>query len=174
MDKGMKMKKGIKVIVVFALCFIGLGMNAQSSKLHFLGTVGITTPILDNGVGVTLGFNPSYAVGEIFSVEGHVSYTFTKVSGTFMGGGKATVNELSACIGPRVYFNKADKKTRFYINLLYGITLEEDTDRSDVFKDSYQLSPGLTTGFYVERGPMVCGIAFQSTFSYALKIGYQF
>ena len=174
MNKGMKMKKRIKVIVVFALCFIGLGMNAQSSKFHFLGTVGITKPIMNNGLGASLGFNPSYAFGEILSVESQVSYTFTNVTGSFIVGDKGTVNELGAFIGPRVYFNKAEKRTRFYINLLIGGVFVSDNVGTEDDKYISEWNLGLTTGFYVERDSVVYGLAVQSYESFVLKIGFQF
>jgi len=63
-------KKGI-VLITF-LTLIGTVVKAQDNKFSNTAILGVGTPILDNGIGFHIGYNPSLSVHEYFAVEGQL------------------------------------------------------------------------------------------------------
>jgi len=56
------------------LLFLGYLANAQKKPFSKTVTIGVTTPVLDNGIGPQLGLNPAYRLSPVFSLEEQMSY----------------------------------------------------------------------------------------------------
>ena len=77
-------KKGIVVMILLVLA--GTMVTAQNNEFSITPTLGIGTPVLDNGIGWHIGVNPSLSFSPYLAVEGQVSYINTKITGTFLSG----------------------------------------------------------------------------------------
>ena len=145
---------------------------AQEGRFSPSITLGISTPILDNGIGIHLGVNPTFSINQHLYLEGQVSYGFTYVSGYFLSGEEGRQHALSTLVGARIYLNKADNTNRYFLNLLLGGTYGRailDSDRREI-----EIYPGITTGAYLERNRIILGLGVESPEHILLKAGYTF
>lgn len=161
-----------KNIVILSLLLLALNTNAQSHHFSSSATIGVTAPILDNGLGFYVGFNPSYALSPFISAEGQISYLYTKTTSSFLSGKMGYSNSVNTLIGGRLYFNSQEKTVRLYINLLAGVNYNKE--ESDGIKKESEFSPGLLGGLFLEFDKLLTGITFESPQNMVLKVGYIF
>ncbi len=166
--KNKRTKNLLIIVIFFHLAFL---LNAQKDNFSTAAFSGLSTPILDNGIGLHLGINPSYSLFSHLSIEGQISYVYTNITGSFISGNEAKTNAFNTLLGGRLYFNSESRKTRFYINLLMGGNYNV-TYRSSEKMTEYII--GLSGGGYVEREHLLFGISFDTPQNLILKIGYVF
>lgn len=155
------MKRNTFSIMVVLLC-VNFTIQAQS-RFSILPTVGIATPILDNGLGFQLGVNPSLAIRPNFYAEGQLSYTYINTT-AFISGEAGSSSSFYALIGGRFYLTPETKKIRPYINGLVGGFSSNDSDGN----------LGFSVGGFIEMRRTVIGISFESTQNLVLKLGRVF
>lgn len=151
-----------------------LTINAQEKAFSNHINVGLSKPLLSGGYGVSIGFNSSYSISEHFSMEGQISYNYTKITHAFISGNKGYRNQGNLLVGGRLYFNKSTAKTRYYMNALVGggiIHLPESLNGSNK-NPSFNL--GFSSGLYVEKPKFIAGIALEAPMGFIAKIGYKF
>lgn len=146
-------------ITLFCLSFATTAQN----KFSVLPTVGVATPILDNGLGFQLGVNPSYAITPNFSLEGQVSFTHINAT-SFIAGEDKTTNSFYALIGGRLYLAPESKAFRPYINALIG-GFNNNTSDGNL---------GFSTGGFLELNRTIIGLSFESSQNLVLKLGRVF
>ena len=83
--------------LILLLLFFGLINNtiAQEKSFEKLVTIGISQPILNNGTGFHVGFNPSFELTKSFSLEGQLSHIYTNIDSYFLSGVFILVKKLS-------------------------------------------------------------------------------
>lgn len=156
-------------LLAIILIFIGMKVNAQYENFSSSITVGATTSILDNGVGLHLGYNPSYALTSNFSIESQVSYLYTKISSTFISGNTGKNNAINALLGGRLYFMPAEKSTRIYINALFGANYNKEEINN--VKSKSEIIGGFSLGAFIEIKKLLFGLSIESPSNLTLKFG---
>ncbi len=86
---------------LFAFLFFSISAYtyAQQSPFSTSATVGLTSPLLDNGLGIHLGVNPAYALLPHVAVEGQLSYLYTNISGSFLSGNTGHYHAVNSLAG---------------------------------------------------------------------------
>jgi hypothetical protein len=160
--------------LLVVLLSIGLitTIAAQDRTLSVLATVGVTTPILDSGLGLHVGLQPSIPLTDRLSAEGQVSYRYSRVDATFLSGETGTDFAINTLLGARYYLNGEDKRSRFFINALCGVIYaNEDIDSRPT---DPTIGVGFSTGLFVCRRKLTLGLSFESQQHLVLKGGYSF
>ena len=159
--------------LLFLILFFGLINNTISQDKSFkkLVSVGISQPILNNGTGFHIGFNPSFELTNTFSFEGQLSYIYNNIDSFFLTGDYGSSNDINLLCGGRFYMNSAENINRFFINLLLGLNYERE-DRSDrEIREEYRL--GFAFGAYYQYKKLNFGLTYD-THHIVLKCGYSF
>lgn len=159
-----------KALLIVVLLFSGSLVNAQSNNFSNLVTIGINTPLLDNGVGYHIGINPSYLLSNNFSAEGQLSYLTTQINGSFLSGNDGKSNAVNALVGGRLYLTSAANPNRFYLNLLLGISYNKEEINS--VTQEGMINPGFSAGAFVELKRLVIGLSFDTPQNLGIKVGY--
>jgi hypothetical protein len=146
--------------------------NAQDDKWSVLATTGLAIPVLDNGVGLHIGVNPSVRLTSRISAEGQLSYIYSRVNSAFLTGETNTTNAINALLGARLYLNGEDKRNRLFVNFLLGVNyVTESMDGSQVDK---VLGRGVSTGLFLSCARFTVGLTIDTPAHFVLKAGYSF
>lgn len=161
-----------KLYLLLLLVLLVFHANAQENRFSLMPTIGLTSTILDNGLGIHLGVNPSIRLTERISAEGQISYSFINISSSFISGNVGTVQSINTLAGGRFYFSAEDKNTRVFINLMSGLNYLREKE-NDLVKDG-EFNLGFTAGAFVEVKNITIGLSFESPQNIALKLGHSF
>lgn len=161
-----------KLLILLAIFIFASHTNAQNSNFSVLPTVGITKPLIDAGVGIHVGVNPSYKLVNWFAIEGQVSYIYTNIFSTFLSGYKGSFKAGNFLAGGRLYLNPNAKNTLFYLNLLAGLKILKEVSNGIARETEYGL--GASLGGFVEYRRITLGLTFDSPQNSILKLGYAF
>lgn len=161
-----------KNLVLLLLLTAGLLTNAQKNNFTVSTTLGVTTPILDSGIGFHVGVNPAYALFSIFSIEGQISYSFTKVNSSFISGNKGINNSINTLVGGRLYLNSDERTNRFYLNLLVGGNYTKEEENREQYNGDFNM--GLSGGVFFESNKFLMGFSYETPQNILFKIGYVF
>lgn len=146
--------------------------QAQDRKISTLTTIGITSPILDNGIGFHVGLHPYLELTDRLSAEGQISYMYTKIGSFFLVGTNGSVNSVNTLAGGRLYLSSKDKNTRFFLNLLaglnYSIIEENGVTRAGEFNIGY------SGGLFMDLSRITIGLTYETPQNLILKLGYSF
>lgn len=145
---------------------------AQKSNFSTLPTIGVTTRILDNGLGYHIGINPSYLLSPKVSIEGQVSYLYTKITSSFLSGKERKSQSINTLAGGRLYLNSEKRINRFYLNLLIGLNYNKEEFNN--VKQSGEFGVGLSGGGFLEFNKFVVGLSYDTPQNLVLKAGYVF
>ena len=159
------------LIFLIAVGFVN-HTKAQDRKISTLTTIGITSPILDNGIGFHSGLNPHLWLTERFSLEGQISYIYTKISSSFLSGNTGSINSVNTLLGGRFYLNSEDKNTRFFFNLLTGLNYRKEEVNS-IAKEA-ELNIGFSGGLFMDLSKITIGLTYDTPQNLILKLGYSF
>ena len=162
------MKKLILLLLFFALINNSI---AQEKSFEKLVTIGISQPILNNGTGFHVGFNPSFELTKSFSLEGQFSHIYTNIDSYFLSGDYGRSNDVNILAGGRFYLNSSENKNRFFINLLLGLNYERDDRLDREIREEYRL--GFSLGGYYRFKKINFGLTYD-THHLVLKCGYSF
>ena len=159
--------------LILLLLFFGLINNtiAQEKSFEKLVTIGISQPILNNGTGFHVGFNPSFELTNSFSLEGQLSHIYTNIDSYFLSGDYGRSNDVNLLAGGRFYLNSSENKNRFFINLLLGLNYERDDRVDREIREEYRL--GFSVGGYYRFKKINFGLTYDSH-HIVLKCGYSF
>ncbi len=158
-----------KSLIFFAIISFGVISNAQKSNFMTSSTIGVASPILDGGIGLHIGINPSYSLSNKFSLEGQVSYFHTKISSSFLSGNTGSVNSINTLAGGRLYLNSEERTNRFYLNLLVGGNYYKE--KRNGFKKDGEINVGFSTGAFFELNKFLIGLSYDTPQNLILKIG---
>lgn len=159
------------LIFLITVSFIN-HINAQDRQFSTLTTIGVTSPILDDGIGVHLGVNPHLRLTEKLSVEGQISYIYTKIGSSFLSGNTGSLNSINTLVGGRFYLNSEDKNTRFFFNLLAGLNYKKEEENS-IAKDA-EFNLGFSGGLFLGINKITLGLTYDTPQNLILKLGYSF
>lgn len=165
-------KKGKIFVLSLLLALTITAVQAQKSTFHTNATLGIGTPILDNGTSYHIGVNPFYELSNHFAVEGQVSFAYSNITGSFLSGDKKKEYSFNALAGPRLFFTKPDKKIRPYINFLLGLNYLDEREGSEAKRTGSNV--GFSTGVYVNINQVLVGLSVEAPNLFLLKLGYTF
>ena len=159
--------------LLFLLLFFCLINNiiSQDKSFEKLVSVGISQPILNNGTGFHIGFNPSFQLTNTFSLEGQLSNIYTNIDSYFLSGDYGKSNDVNLLFGGRLYLNSFENKNRFFINLLIGLNYERDDRLEREIREEYRL--GFAVGGYYRFKKMNFGLTYD-THHIVFKCGYSF
>ena len=159
--------------LILLLLFFGLINNsiAQEKSFEKLVTIGISQPILNNGTGFHVGFNPSFELTKSFSVEGQLSHIYTNIDSYFLSGDYGQSSDVNLLCGGRFYLNSHENKNRFFINLLIGLNYERDDRFGREIIEEYSL--GFALGGYYRFKNINFGLTYD-THHIVFKCGYSF
>ena len=159
--------------LILLLLFFGLINNtiAQEKSFEKLVTTGISQPILNNGTGFHVGFNPSFELTKSFSVDGQLSHIYTNIDSYFLSGDYGRSNDVNILAGGRFYLNSSENKNRFFINLLLGLNYERDDRLDREIREEYRL--GFSAGGYYRFKKINFGLTYD-THHIVFKCGYSF
>ena len=172
-------------LLLFSFSLIN-NIIAQNNSFEKLVTVGISQPILNNGTGFHIGFNPSFELTKSFSIDGQLSHIYTNIDSYFLSGDYGRSNDLNLLIGGRLYLNskfryrhktdlnnialtKEKNPNRFFINLLLGLNYERDDRLGREIREEYRL--GFSIGGYYRFKKINFGLTYDSH-HIVLKCGY--
>lgn len=157
-------KRIILAVVVLWLMGMQSELFAQNNKWHLTTHLGVSTALLDNGVGFQISLNPIRDVSERVALEGQLS--FMSFRGTeFLSGGNISDNVSLALVGARYYFNNSEHNWQPYINFLIG----------GVNSTVEGQAVGGSVGAYLSyQRKFSVGVAFESSQYVFLKAGYTF
>ena len=163
----------MKKLILLLLLFFGLINNsiAQEKSFEKLVTIGISQPILNNGTGFHIGFNPSFELTNSFSLEGQLSHIYTNIDSYFLSGDYGRSNDVNLLAGGRFYLNSSENKNRFFVNLLLGLNYERDDRFDREIREEYRL--GFSVGGYYRFKKINFGLTYDSH-HIVLKCGYSF
>ncbi|MEL6135259.1 MAG: hypothetical protein AAFR59_18030, partial [Bacteroidota bacterium] len=161
-----------KLLLLLVLLACALLTKAQDRPFSTALAVGITTPILDNGLGFYTGIHPSYHLSSHFSLEGQVSYLYTSISGSFLSGEQATSHAINTLAGGRLYLNGEASKYRFFLNLLLGGNYTQEQTEGMAGEGAFGL--GFSGGGYMQVGKLWLGLSYDTPQNVVLKAGYRF
>ena len=156
----MMMGKGL--LISLTLLCLNVAIHAQN-RLSTLPTVGVVTPLLDNGLGFQVGVNPSFKVNQYVSIESQFSYSYINAS-AFLTGEDEINNSFYALIGGRLYLASERKTFRPYINAMMGSSHSNKSGKN----------LGFSTGGFLQIGKTVVGISLESTQNIVFKLGRRF
>lgn len=170
----MKKRKRAVAILLFSLMvfiFCLIQTKAQQPQRFILTpNVGLTTPILDNGLGIMGALNLEGRALEYVSGEGQLSFSYNRIQASFLRGEKGHRRGASFLLGPRIYFNSTEWRNRFYVNFLFGGTYRNDQQENK--SDFKALVFGHSFGLYWSREKFNLGLSLDSYAIYALRIGW--
>lgn len=153
------------------LSVLGFAASAQSSDFSITPNIGLTSPVLDEGVGFHIGVNPSYYLTSWLSLEGQVSYSYTSIRSTFINGNSGEAFSVNTLAGGRVYLLPSHMLTRLYANLLLGVNYFNE-EVNEVPQEA-ELGLGASVGLYVETTKFVFGVSYDTPENLVLKVGYR-
>ena len=162
------MKKLLFLLLLY--CLIN-NIHSQGKTFEKLVSVGISQPILNNGTGFHIGFNPSFELTNTFSLEGQLSHIYTNIDSYFLSGDYGQSNDVNLFCGGRLYLNSSDNKNRFFINLLIGLNYERDDRLDREIREEYRL--GFAVGGYYRFKKINFGLTYD-THHIVFKFGYSF
>lgn len=163
----------MKLLHVFLLLFLYTNhLNAQVDKFSIEPTIGLTTPILDDGLGFHIGINPSIRLTQWLSAEGQISYIYTKVNSSFLSGNVYVINSVNTLLGGRFYLNSEDKKTRFFFSLLTGLNYNNEKKNNMSSEGEFQF--GFAGGAYININRIIIGLSYDTPGNLILKLGFSF
>jgi len=160
-----------KLIFYFLLFGLINNIISQDKSFEKLISTGITQPILNNGTGFHIGFNPSFQLTNTFSLEGQLSHIYTNIDSYFLSGDYGQSNDVNLLFGGRLYLNSFENKNRFFINLLIGLNYERDDRLGREIREEYKL--GFAVGGYYQFKKINFGLTYD-THHIVLKCGYSF
>ncbi len=168
----MKLEKPFPGIIIILILLTGSDLNAQNNSFAFSPNTGVSTPLLEEGIGFHIGLNPTYSLTQHLALEGQVSYVHTNIKSAFISGRSGSANSFNLLAGARFYLNSEDKKVRPYINLLLGGMYNDEE------KEGLNLEPefgiGLSAGTFVEINKLIAGISYDTPGNIIFKVGYRF
>lgn len=163
----------IHAILVLLLTFCTTqSLHAQNEKTKSYVIGGLNIPFLDTGIGVNVGINTAYNMATNFSLEGHSSVNYTKITNSFLGGREGHRFNFNLFAGGRLYFMPKEKNNRLFINFLTGIHFYQENFKN--VKSESEFTLGLSTGLYYEIKEFIIGVALESPGYLALKGGLKF
>ena len=157
-------------LLLFSFSLINI-IIAQNNSFEKLVTVGVSQPILNNGTGFHIGFNPSFEFTKSFSIDGQLSHIYTNIDSYFLSGDYGRSNDINLLIGSRFYLNSSENKNRFFINFLLGLNYERDDRLGREIREEYRL--GFSVGGYYRFKKINFGLTYD-THHIVLKFGYSF
>ena len=155
-------------LLLFSFSLINI-IIAQNNSFEKLVTVGVSQPILNNGTGFHIGFNPSFELTKSFSIDGQLSHIYTNIDSYFLSGDYGRSNDINLLIGRRFYLNSSENKNRFFINFLLGLNYEKDDRLGREIREEYRL--GFSIGGYYRFKKINLGLTYDSH-HIVLKCGY--
>ena len=155
-------------LLLFSFSLINI-IIAQNNSFEKLVTVGVSQPILNNGTGFHIGFNPSFELTKSFSIDGQLSQIYTNIDSYFLSGDYGRSNDINLLIGSRFYLNSSENKNRFFINFLLGLNYERDDRLGREIREEYRL--GFSIGGYYRFKKINLGLTYDSH-HIVLKCGY--
>lgn len=161
-----------KYILILTLLSFVMFANAQKGDFAIAPTIGVTTPILDGGIGFHIGVNPSYSILPSFSIESQLSYLYTKISSSFISGKTGMSNSVNILLGGRQYLNSNEKTTRFYLNLLVGGNYNKQKLNGESYEGEFNF--GISAGGFFEFNKFLIGLSYETPQNFILKMGYVF
>jgi hypothetical protein len=165
----MKMKNLLLFLIMVG--FVNYA-KAQDQKFSALATIGVSSPILDNGIGFHLGLNPCLRLTERISAEGQISYIYSKIGSSFLKGEQGYFNSINTLAGGRLYFNSGEKKNRFFFNLLVGLNYKKE-EENNIEKDG-EANLGFSSGVFMDLSRITLGLTYDTPQNLILKLGYSF
>lgn len=150
---------------------LAISSIAQQSTFYTSATIGIASPVLDNGVGFHVGVHPSTTLTDRLSFDSQISYLCTDVKSGFLSGGDFNIHSFNMLGGGRFYFNSSEKTNRFYINLLLGGNYNVESNGVVTIDRNFKL--GFSTGAFVKLKRLLLGISFDAPQHRVFKVGYQ-
>ena len=159
-------------LVLLMILYFGRITYAQKSHFSTLSTIGVTTRLLDSGLGYHMGMNPTYLLSSKVSIEGQISYLYTKITSSFLSGKERKSQSINTLAGGRFYLNSEERTNRFYLNLLIGLNYNKEEFNN--VKQSGEFGVGLSGGGFFEFNKFVIGLSYDTPQNLVLKAGYVF
>ncbi len=166
----------LKTFLFFLLGFFYSDFSyTQDSKTQIMGSVGVSYPLLDNGLGVQAGVNASYQIVDWFEFEGQLSYQHSEIERSFFSSDNSKLNSIALLSGGRFYLIPKEKNTRLYLNLLLGgLYINEKGDGAGDGFSWHSFSAGVSVGLFVQCQKLVFGLSLEAPQFLTFKIGYRF
>ncbi len=175
------------ICIFTSIFFLSTGFSQETKVSKNSSTIYIGYPgdYFDNpDLGFYVGYNKQFRLLPRFSWEAQaaLSYSqFDRDDNNFAHDGGNTTGVLIV-VGPRLYLNKASKKTRLFINILAGPSFFVNSEyRNDgVSPEEYLFEEnifglGYSLGAYLEfKDRFLIGTAFETRTSQVVKIGLKF
>lgn len=170
------MKNIFRILCIVLLVSI-LSKNTQAqeySKWRSHTQVGIGTPLLSEGYGLSFSVGALYDIIPYVSAEVQGSYTYNKVNNGFLSGTQRLSHIYLLMAGPRVYIVPPQFQVRVYFNALAGLNYNKEIRISDNNSVYYERILALSFGTFIEvRSRYTAGLYFEPA-ELGLRFGYSF
>ena len=157
------------IALILSLLSISMQVKAQNDAFSTQATVGVTSPLLDNGIGFHLGINPAYALSDFVAIEGQLSYIYSRVTGSFLSGRTGNQHAVNLLAGGRVYLISSEKRTHLYVNALLGGNYFQENMTG--LSEQQELNLGFSVGAFVGINRLLIGLSFDTPQYVVLKVG---
>ncbi len=176
------MQKLLSVLIGLLFISQAIGQSDKNTNSIYLGYPAAIFDAPD--FGIYLAYDKEWVKRDRISLEASAAYSYLKFdrdSNNFAHDGGST-NTIILVGGPRLYFNKSDKSTRVFINLLVGPGLVMDSEyRNDGVSAEEYLSEqtmfrlGFSSGAYIQiKNKFIFGLALETYGAMVYKLGYRF
>lgn len=157
------------ILFLFLMNSCSYPVFSQEEHLRNVVSLGVSTPLLDNGWGIHAGYHPVFSISNYFAVEGYAGYSYNQITGEFLSGEQGSRHSSELLIGPRLYFIKKHKKFRPYINLLAGIQLNLKKEASE---NELDINLGVSPGLYIDINKITLGFFLSTPEQMGFRFGY--
>lgn len=157
--------------LLFLLLCLGLYMTLPAQRQSFAVTpqAGLVFPVLDEGIGIHIGLNPTARLLSWISAEGQFSYSNTRITREFLSGTPRTpkrIHTTQAMGGLRLYLNRERNKYRPFLNVMLGTGYIEETDLDPGFEGA------ASYGIFVQGPHLMGGLSIETHGALLFKLGY--
>ena len=164
-------RSSLKTLFILLVIAAAQLSYAQPKDFSNSITVGITTPILDEGAGIHVGVNPAVLFSHRFAFEGQISFMRTKIKSAVASGRMGRINSVNILFGPRLYLISREKPTRLYLNVLLGGNYNREQHERIQF-ENHQL--GFSVGAFLEVHQFLLGLSLDAPENLVVKAGFVF
>jgi hypothetical protein len=168
----MRYAKGyfVSAVILFLTLLVNPKLSGQEHNIQHLAVAGISTPVLDNGLGFHLGYQPGIDLSNYFSVEAYAGWSHTRINGAFLSGDTGSSQSLELLIGPRIYITRQGKKYRPSIHLLAGIQYLIEKEENDAPIKEFGL--GVLPGISLDINRLQLGVFLSTPGLFGIRMGY--
>lgn len=146
-------------------------LPAQNADRSLAITLGLASPVLDNGLGPQIGLNPRIPLNDYLALGGQLSYQYLSIQGTFLAGNRGNEQVGQALAGLHLFLLPDRFRVRPYLAVLAGGAIFTENVSGSAAASVVQV--GYSLAAYADIDRWLVGIAYEGPGYLLLKVGYR-